>query len=178
MSQGFEVYFFVLWTQIMLKQRIDTILNSDAPGGEDGTNESKGDQRFTAMQTANELSFVNFQDPTAPLSPFAGRKQDDTCSLRAENKDDVINKGGENKSDVDMDAVLRDKAAAMAFTKQMKEDHRLGLNKLKAVLNKNRALKIGELKTRRKEKEDNGESIIEIERELNATIEGKSDVLP
>jgi hypothetical protein len=160
MSQGFEVYFFVLWTQIMLKQRIDTILNSDAPGGEDGTNESKGDQRFTAMQTANELSFVNFQDPTAPLSPFAGRKQDDTCSLRAENKDDVNNKGGENKSDVDMD------------------DHRLGLNKLKAVLNKNRALKIGELKAKRKEKEDNGESIIEIERELNATIEGKSDVLP
>ena len=51
MSQGLEVYFFVLWTQVMLKQRIDTILNSDAPGDEDGTNESKGDQRFTAMQT-------------------------------------------------------------------------------------------------------------------------------
>lgn len=159
----------------MLKQRIDSILNSDRPE-EGGAKESKGDDRLNDIQTSNEFGFVNLQNSSVPSSPFGRGVQPEVCSLRAEEKENATvgtgNDQPESKRDIEADNVLRNQEAAAAFTKKLKEEHRLGLNKLKATLNKNRALKIGELKAQRDEKESRGEETADIDKLIHSTTEG------
>jgi hypothetical protein len=170
----------------MLKQRIDSILNSEIPPEESssGSKESKGDFESKHFQDSNEFSFINAPSPTSCTgSSLFGQQpdRDDTCSFRAEEKtsmgetsgiDSKTNRGIDTDADADTDAILRNQEAAAAFTKKLKDDHRAGLNKLKTALTTNRAQKIGELKTLRREKEDNGEPVFEIDREIHAVTEG------
>ena len=118
------------------------------------------------------------------------------CSLRAQDKLSSEGGGGgggggggdwDKKTDTETDALMRDQtedtesiaevvlrnqAAADTFTQTLKDNHRNGLQTLKAALNNNRAQKIGELKTHRQELEANGESVVEIERRIHLLTEG------
>jgi hypothetical protein len=161
----------------MLKQRIDNILNTDLPAEQDngsGSKQSKSDFELQIMQDTHEFNFSN-----PHISPFGQPNSTDLCSLRAEDKHSLGDSlpvgdgdGDTKTADRDADALLRDQEAAAAFTNKLKDEHRTGLNKLKSALSTNRAQKIGDLKILRKEKEENGEPVLEIEKRIHALTEG------
>lgn len=174
----------------MLKQRIDIILNSNFTQEEKGSKEFKGDidenlESFETVQFSNRLNHS---------SSFSSPKQsgEGLCSLLAEGKTTSCDGGremdgvwdtktGANKAtdrnmnteaDACVDAVQRNQAAANLFTQKMKDNHRAGLNTLKTTLNTKRAQQLGELKNLRQEKEESGESVLDIERRIHLLTEG------